>query len=51
MADAEEVLNALPKGNGVTYAGLILSRSGLTRALTTDVDFLHVVTTTSDSFN
>ncbi|MGD7051021.1 hydroxymethylglutaryl-CoA lyase [Rossellomorea marisflavi] len=51
MADAEEVLNALPKGNGVTYAGLILSRSGLTRALTTDVDCLHVVTTTSDSFN
>ncbi|MBX9974055.1 hydroxymethylglutaryl-CoA lyase [Cytobacillus firmus] len=51
MADAEEVLKSLPKRNGVRYGGLVLSRSGLERALKTDVDFLHVVTTTSDSFN
>ena len=51
MADAEELLKALPKGEGIRYGGLILSRSGLDRALKTDVDFLHVVTTTSDSFN
>lgn len=51
MADAEEVLNSLPKRNGVRFGGLVLSRSGLDRALKTDVDFLHVVTTTSDSFN
>ncbi|WP_404324314.1 hydroxymethylglutaryl-CoA lyase [Cytobacillus firmus] len=51
MADAEEVLKSLPKRNGVRFGGLVLSRSGLERALKTDVDFLHVVTTTSDSFN
>jgi hydroxymethylglutaryl-CoA lyase len=51
MADAEDVLKLLPKRQDVRYGGLVLSRSGLNRALKTDVDFLHVVTTTSDSFN
>lgn len=51
MADAEEVLRLVPKRDDVRYSGLVLSRSGLERALNTDVDFLHVVTTTSDSFN
>ncbi|OOE12486.1 hydroxymethylglutaryl-CoA lyase [Fictibacillus arsenicus] len=51
MADAEEVMRLVPKRDDVLYAGLVLSRSGLERALHTDVDFLHVVTTTSDSFN
>jgi hydroxymethylglutaryl-CoA lyase len=51
MADAEELLKVLPKDKNVRYGGLVLSRSGLERALKTDIDFLHVVTTTSDSFN
>jgi hydroxymethylglutaryl-CoA lyase len=51
MADAEEVMRLVPKRDDVRYSGLVLSRSGLERALHTDVDFLHVVTTTSDSFN
>jgi hydroxymethylglutaryl-CoA lyase len=51
MADAEELLKILPKSDDIRYGGLVLSRSGLERALTTDVDFLHIVTTTSDSFN
>jgi hydroxymethylglutaryl-CoA lyase len=51
MADAEDVMRLVPKRDDVRYAGLVLSRSGLERALHTDVDFLHVVTTTSDSFN
>jgi hydroxymethylglutaryl-CoA lyase len=51
MADAEEVLKLLPKDKNVRYGGLVLSTSGLERALKTDIDFLHVVTTTSDSFN
>ncbi|PWA13123.1 hydroxymethylglutaryl-CoA lyase [Pueribacillus theae] len=51
MADAEEVMKLVPKVNGVTYAGLVLSRSGLERALETSVDALHVVTATSDEFN
>lgn len=51
MADAEEVMKLVPKVKGVTYAGLVLSRSGLERALETSVDALHVVTATSDEFN
>ncbi|PLR83875.1 MULTISPECIES: hydroxymethylglutaryl-CoA lyase [Bacillus] len=51
MADAEEVLRLLPKREDIIYAGLVLSRSGLDRALKTDVNFLHVVTATSDQFN
>lgn len=51
MADAEEVLKSLPKRDDVRFGGLVLSRSGLERALKTEVDFLHVVTATSDSFN
>jgi hydroxymethylglutaryl-CoA lyase len=51
MADAEKVLKLLPKDKNVRYGGLVLSRSGLERALKTDIDFLHVVTTTSDTFN
>jgi hydroxymethylglutaryl-CoA lyase len=45
------VMRLVPKRDDVRYAGLVLSRSGLERALHTDVNFLHVVTTTSDSFN
>ncbi|WP_080848153.1 hydroxymethylglutaryl-CoA lyase [Cytobacillus gottheilii] len=51
MADAEELLKLLPKREDVRYGGLVLSRSGLERALQTDIDFLHVAVTTSDSFN
>ncbi|MCM3569301.1 hydroxymethylglutaryl-CoA lyase [Neobacillus mesonae] len=51
MADAEELLKVLPKRKDIRYGGLVLSRSGLERALRTDVHLLHVVTTTSDSFN
>ncbi len=51
MADAEGVLELLPDRDDVRYGGLVLSRSGLKRALQTKVDFLHVVTATSDTFN
>lgn len=51
MADAEEVMKRVPKVNGVKYAGLILNYSGMVRAMETDVDVYHVVTTTSDAFN
>jgi hydroxymethylglutaryl-CoA lyase len=51
MADAEEVMKLVPKRKDVRYAGLVLSRSGLDRALKTDVDFLHIVTAASDQFN
>lgn len=51
MADAEEVMKRVPRLDGVSYAGLVLSYSGLKRALETAVDSYHVVTATSDAFN
>ncbi|PTX58503.1 hydroxymethylglutaryl-CoA lyase [Melghirimyces profundicolus] len=51
MADAEAVMEQVVKREDIQYAGLVLSRSGLERALTTDVDVFHVVTATSDAFN
>src|SRR4029450_12379766 len=32
MADAEAVMAAVPRADGVSYAGLVLNRSGLDRA-------------------
>src|SRR5690606_34488814 len=51
MADAEAVMEAVPDIAGVTYAGLVLSRSGLERAVKTKVHSIHLVTTLSDAFN
>lgn len=51
MADAEEVMKLVPRVDGVKYAGLILNYSGMERAMKTDVDIFHIVTTTSDAFN
>lgn len=51
MAGAEDVMAAVPRREGVTYAGLVLSRSGLERALGSGIDVIHIVLATSDTFN
>ncbi|MFA1820048.1 hydroxymethylglutaryl-CoA lyase [Virgibacillus oceani] len=51
MADAEELMKLVPKGNGVRFAGLVLNYSGLKRALQTEIDDYHIVTATSNEFN
>lgn len=51
MADAEELMKLVPMDQGVSYAGLVLNYSGLSRALNTPIDTIHVVTATSDEFN
>lgn len=51
MADAEELMHLLPSKEGMIYAGLVLSRSGLERALNTKVDNINIVLATSDTFN
>ncbi|WAH37087.1 hydroxymethylglutaryl-CoA lyase [Alicyclobacillus dauci] len=51
MADAEEVLLRAPRNNNVLYAGLVLSRSGLERAMKTNLDVIHIAMATSDTFN
>lgn len=51
MGDAEELIKRLPKREDVSYAGLVLSRSGMERAANTEIDTIHIVTATSDEFN
>jgi hydroxymethylglutaryl-CoA lyase len=51
MADAEAVLAAVPRRPGVRYAGLVLNRRGLDRALAADVDEVNVVVCASDTFS
>ncbi len=50
MADAEEVVAALPRRSGVRYVGLVLNERGAERALQTGVDELGIVVPASDTF-
>jgi hydroxymethylglutaryl-CoA lyase/(R)-citramalyl-CoA lyase len=49
MAGAEEVFAALPS-DGATYAGLVLNRKGLDRALATSTTEIHVAYPVTDTF-
>jgi hydroxymethylglutaryl-CoA lyase len=51
MADAEAVMERLPRTDGVAYGGLVLNRRGLDRALDTGVDEVNVVVGVSDTFS
>ncbi|SHL06169.1 hydroxymethylglutaryl-CoA lyase [Pseudonocardia thermophila] len=51
MADAEAVLAGARRLPGVTYAGLVLNRRGLERALAAGVDEIDVVVCASDTFS
>ncbi len=51
MADAEAVMERVPRVEGVSYSGLVLNRRGLDRALAAGVDEVNVVVCVSDTFN
>lgn len=51
MADAEQVMQRAPRAEGVSYAGLVLNRRGLSRALETGVHEVNVVVCVSDTFS
>tara|TARA_R110000868_G_scaffold46376_10_gene153274 strand:+ start:10635 stop:11555 length:921 start_codon:yes stop_codon:yes gene_type:complete len=51
MADAEEVLAALPADDGVTYIGLVLNRRGLDRALAAGCKEVNYALVASDTFS
>ncbi|HSQ70275.1 MAG TPA: hydroxymethylglutaryl-CoA lyase, partial [Steroidobacteraceae bacterium] len=51
MADAEEVLAALPRREGVRYIGLVLNRRGFERAAGAGCDEVGMAVAASDSFN
>jgi hydroxymethylglutaryl-CoA lyase len=50
MADAEEVMAALPHPTGVRYAGLVMNARGLGRALAAGVDEINIVVVATDTF-
>ena len=50
MADADEVMAALPRPDGVSYAGLVMNDRGLDRALTAGVHEVDVVVVATDTF-
>ena len=51
MADAEAVMERVPRRDDLSYAGLILNRKGLDRAVGTGVDEVNVVVCVSDTFS
>ncbi|MBS4752224.1 hydroxymethylglutaryl-CoA lyase [Nocardioides sp. zg-ZUI104] len=50
MADADELMAAVPRHEGVSYAGLVMNRRGLDRALAAGVDEVDVVVVATDTF-
>jgi hydroxymethylglutaryl-CoA lyase len=51
MADAEAVMDGVPRAPGVSYAGLVLNRKGLDRAVASGVDEVNFVVCVSDTFS
>lgn len=51
MADAEALIEKLPRSDDVSYIGLIMNQRGLDRALTTNVHEIGMVVVASDTYN
>lgn len=51
MADAEDVLKALPRREGVHYIGLVLNRRGFDRAAAAGCNEIGMAVVASDTFN
>ena len=51
MADAEQVLAALPRSPGLQYVGLVLNRAGFDRAAAAGCGEIGMAVFTTDSFN
>jgi hydroxymethylglutaryl-CoA lyase len=51
MADAEAVMQRAPRRDDVTYAGLVLNRRGLDRAVAAGVDEVNVVVVSTEEFS
>lgn len=51
MADAEDVLAALPKREDVHYVGLVLNRKGVERAIAAGCSEIGMAVVASDTFN
>lgn len=50
MADAAEVMQALPRLEGVRYSGLVMNERGLERAMAANVHEVNIVVVATDTF-
>lgn len=50
MADADAVIRALPRRDGVSYIGLVLNEQGLSRALESGIEQINCAVVTTDTF-
>ncbi len=50
MADAAEVMGALPRNEDVSYSGLVMNQRGLERALASKVHEVNIVVVATDTF-
>ncbi|OHV06941.1 (R)-citramalyl-CoA lyase [Mycobacterium talmoniae] len=51
MADAEAVLDGIPRSDGVSYIGLVLNQRGYARAQAASVDEINVVVPVTETFS
>lgn len=51
MADAEALIQKLPRRDDVSYIGLIMNQRGLDRALSTTIDEIGMVVVATDTYN
>ncbi|MEZ0365823.1 hydroxymethylglutaryl-CoA lyase [Mycobacterium sp. pUA109] len=51
MADAEALLEAIPRSEGVSYSGLVLNQRGYARAQAASVDEVNVVVPVTEAFS
>lgn len=51
MAGAEDVMANVPRDEGVSYAGLVLNRRGLERAVSVGMDEINVVVVATEEFS
>jgi hydroxymethylglutaryl-CoA lyase len=51
MADAEQVIQGLPKQEGLTFIGLVLNMRGYERAVTSGIQEINSVVVASETFN
>ena len=51
MADAEAVMAAVPRPEGVRYSGLVLNRRGMERAVSAGIHEINMVVVATDTFS
>lgn len=51
MADADELVPRLPRGNGISHIGLVMNERGFERARSTGIEEINFVVVSTETFN